>query len=434
MFGFTSLQIYTMIIFFGSLALIVSEKFHRTIIALFGASLIILLRILDQNEAISYVDFNTLGMLIGMMIIVEISRKSGLFEYLAIKMVKISKGKPVLVFIYFSLLTGILSALLDNVTTILLIAPITFLVTDIMKINIYPFLMAEIFASNIGGTATLIGDPPNILIGSKNAISFNAFLFNLGPVSLVLMFVMIGLLWFKYRKTFKKIPGIENKLASLNENTSIKDKSLLIKSILVITLTLTLFIFHDALSLMPATVALLGASILMIISIKEPSEFFESIEWNTIFFFTGLFIIIGGMESSGLIQQAANYMLEITTNPLVLVMIILWSSSILVCVISSVPFVITMIPIIQVITGPQNLALTKAETMPFWWALALGACLGANGTMFASAANLVVCSIADKYRPGMITFKKFLKESVLITFISIVFSSFYIYFRYFYFK
>ncbi|MFA6308225.1 MAG: ArsB/NhaD family transporter [Clostridia bacterium] len=407
-------------IFVAAYVLIIWDRFDRAIVALSGASLMILCRILNQENALKEIDFNTIGLLIGMMIIVAITKRSGVFEYMAVKMVKIAKAEPIKVIIILSLATGILSALLDNVTTILLILPVTLSISKDLKISPIPFIIAEIFASNIGGTATLVGDPPNILIGSAVGFSFLDFLKNNGPVILPMLLIVASIFAFVFRKKLVADKEVKASVMMLNENDYIKDKKLMIKSLSVLAAVIIAFILHGVLKYDSATVAMSGAVLLFFISGAKTEKIVHEIEWKTIFFFIGLFILVGGIKSTGVINMLADQVLNLTHGDIVLAAIaILWVSAIASAFIDNIPFVTTMIPLIKHLGEISGMSIT-----PLWWALSLGACLGGNGTIIGASANVIAVGMAEEHGVK-ITFRKYFKVAFPIMLLTIVFATVY---------
>ncbi|NEZ47500.1 ArsB/NhaD family transporter [Clostridium niameyense] len=409
------------VIFIIVYILIISEKINRVVASLSGAALMLLLKLISQKEAFLKIDFNTIGLLIGMMIMVNITKRSGIFEYIAIKAAKFAKGNPIKILVMFSIITAILSGLLDNVTTVLLIVPVTLVVTQTLNINPIPFLMCEIFASNIGGTATLIGDPPNLMIGSAANLSFLDFLKNLGPVILVILIITLWVIKKIYRDSMVTTEESINKVMSLNENKAIRDKKLMKKSLIVLSLTLIGFLIHDSLGFESATMAIVGSAILLGISKVEPDEILQEVEWSTIFFFIGLFIMTGVLEEVGLMRILAEKALDLTKGNLLFTgVFILWISAIASAFIDNIPFVATMIPLIKAIGSLGGINVT-----PLWWALSLGACLGGNGTMIGASANLVVIGIAEKsgYK---INFKDYFKLGFPIMILSVILATIYL--------
>lgn len=406
-------------------AIIVSEKVHRTKIALIGAIALLLFKVMPQEEAISKVDFNTIGLLIGMMIVVAIAMRTGMFEYMAIKLAKRARGNPRQVMSMFFAFTATMSAFLDNVTTVLLVTPIIFSVTACLNLNPVPFLISEIFASNIGGTATLIGDPPNIMIGGAVGLGFNDFVMALTPVVIIIGIVTNWLLLFIYRKELVVTAEAQQRIMELDEESYLKDAVLLKKVLAVLALTITGFILHKTLHMESATIAMGGAAVLMLTSGMEPEEIFKELEWNTIFFFVGLFMVVGGLEVTGVIRLIAEWGLSITNSNVVLLnILILWLSAIASAFIDNIPFVATMIPLIK-----SMAEVGKVDVSALWWALSLGACLGGNGTVIGASANVIVSSIAAaKGHP--ISFVGFMRIAFPLMLVSIIISQVYLYVRY----
>ncbi|WP_418791139.1 SLC13 family permease [Phosphitispora sp. TUW77] len=413
-------------VFLLTYALIISEKIHRTVVALFGGLLVIFLGILEQEKAIEMIDFNTLGLLAGMMIIVAITKRTGLFEFLAIKSAKWAKGDPWLLMIALSTITAVASALLDNVTTVLLIVPVTFSITQELKINPIPFLVTEIIASNIGGTATLIGDPPNIMIGSQTHLGFMDFVINLALPAIVIYIVTMICLKFIYGKRLKVSDKLKQKVMAFDENEAIKDVPLLKKSLFVLGLTTLGFILHQFVHMESATIALGGGTLLMLLSRINPDHVLHEVEWPVIFFFIGLFVLVGGLEETGIIEALAVKSLEITGGEMVSTsMIILWLSAIASAFVDNIPFVATMIPLLK--TMGELGGMTNID--PFWWSLALGACLGGNGTLIGASANVIVAGMAE-HRKHHISFLGYMKIAFPLMIMSIIISSIYVYLRY----
>ena len=415
----------SIIIFVAVYALIIWDKFDRAVVALSGAMLMVLLRVLNQEEAFAAIDYNTIGLLVAMMIIVMIMRRTGIFEYLGIRMVKASKANPFWLLILLCLTTGVLSALLDNVTTILLILPITLSVTKELKLSPIPFIIAAIFASNVGGTATLIGDPPNIMIGSQVGLNFVDFLINDAVIAFPILLVTSFLFAFIYRKSLVTDPSLKDKVMALDEKSTIKDRKLLNKCLIVFAFVIVGFLFHGALHFESSTIALTGAVVLLFISGIDSELVLIEVEWKTIFFFSGLFILVGGIKETGVISMLANGVIELTGGDLFLTaMAILWVSAIASAFIDNIPFVATMIPLIL-----QMGQMTDMNITPLWWALSLGACLGGNGTAIGASANVVAIGIAD--REGYhISFGHYFKVAFPIMLLTIAISTVYILFAY----
>jgi len=415
----------SIIIFLITYAFIIADKINRTIVVWMGAVLVIVLGVINQEKAIEHIDFNTLLLLIGMMVIVGITRKSGVFEYLAIKSAKMVKGEPVAILIVLALITAVASALLDNVTTVLLIVPVTYALTDRLEISPLPFLFTEIFASNIGGTATLIGDPPNIMIGSATGLGFLDFIANLAlPVGLVLVAIIVCLV-FIYKKDLTTSQDKIDRLMALNEIDCIQEWSILKKSLVVLGLTILGFLLHQSLHLESATIALFGAGLLMFITREEPEEVLLSVEWPTIFFFAGLFILVGSLQVNGVISLIAQKSLQITGDSVALTgTLVLWLSALASAFVDNIPFVATMIPLLQEVGQLSHMAMES-----IWWSLALGACLGGNGSLIGASANVIVAGIAER-NGTPIKFIGFLKIGFPLMLLSIIISTGYLYFAF----
>jgi Na+/H+ antiporter NhaD/arsenite permease-like protein len=422
----TTQEIIALAIFTAVYGAIMTEKIHRTVAAMVGASLVLLMRIVPWDAVPEYLDLDTILLLAGMMIIVNISRESGLFEYIAIKTAKLSKGSPMKVLLLFSVITALVSAFLDNVTTVLLLTPMLLYITRQMDVNPIPFLLSEIFASNIGGTATLIGDPPNIMIGSAAGLSFNEFIINMGPIALLDLFITVGIIYLAYRSAMKahkdRSEAIRLTIMSLNEEDAIKDPILFKKAVVTLVAVILTFFVHDKLGIEPAVVALTGASFLLLWSRASPEEPLEKVEWATLFFFGGLFILVGSLVETGAIDQLARWMVGHIHHEGEAIMIIAWFSAFASAIIDNIPFTATMIPLIKAMG-------TSLHTYPLWWALSLGACLGGNGTAIGASANVVVIGIA--HREGIkITFGDFLKVGMVIMISTVAVGSLIIWLRY----
>ncbi len=417
--------------------LIVTERLNRAIISMMAAALMIMSGVLTQQAAVKGVDFNTIGLLTGMMIIVGITRDSGVFQYLAIRSAKMVKADPWGILVMLMMVTAVLSALLDNVTTVLLIAPVTLLITDTLKLSAYPYLFAEIFAANIGGTATLIGDPPNIMIGSATGLGYNDFLFNLAPISIFILFVSIIPIYVIWGRNLKADPKLIQKVMLYREIDAIHDWVLLKKSLFVLTLVMIGFIVGHNYGLQPATAAMFGAALLLTLNClphgqEKQTELvtksLNDIEWITIFFFIGLFILVYGVESTGLLEALAHQVLGLTGGDKTVTAIsILFVSAVASTIVDNIPFVATMIPLIK------NMAVSfggAAQLEPIWWSLALGSCLGGNGSLVGASANLIVAGFAE--RSGQpIHFLPFMLIAFPMMMVSVMISSLYVYLRYF---
>jgi Na+/H+ antiporter NhaD/arsenite permease-like protein len=419
--------VWAIVIFLVIYGLIISEKIHRTTVAMIGAALMVGFGIVDQETAVHHIDFNTLGLLVGMMIIVGITAETGLFNYMAIAAAKRAKGMPIRILIALAVITAVGSAFLDNVTTVLLMVPVTFSITRQLKVNPIPFLLTQIISSNVGGTATLIGDPPNIMIGSAvKELTFNAFLANLAPIVLVIMIVYIGLFVLMFRKSLRAKEEDIRGILEMDEKQLITNRKLLIQSLVVLGLTIVGFFTHQWLHLESATVALAGAFLLLLLTGEHSMErALAKVEWSTIFFFVGLFVLVSGLVETGVIADLAKRAIDWTGgDPFATSMLILWLSAIASAFLDNIPFVATMIPMIQEIG-----ALGFGDLEPLWWSLALGACLGGNGALIGASANLIVAGLAGK-EGYPITFIRFLKFGFPLMLLSIVISSVYVYLRY----
>ena len=423
------MEVLAGVIFVFMYMVIVSEKIHRTVAAMLGATSMILLGILSQETALHHIDFNTLGLLVGMMVLVGVTSHTGLFDYVAIKAAKVAKAEPKRILIYLALITAVFSAFLDNVTTVLLMVPVTFSITQKLHLKANPFLLTQIIASNIGGTATLIGDPPNIMIGSAVGLSFVDFIVNLTPPAIVIFVVTVAIMLALYGSKLHTQPELQDKVMRLNEYSQITDAVLLKKCLFVLAVTMSMFVLHGALHLETATAALTGAGLLLLITFSHNEEMIakmlSKVEWLAIFFFGGLFILVGALVETGVIKMLAEEAIKITQGDVTLTaMIILWMSAIASAFIDNIPFVATMIPLIK---DMGQMGLTNLD--PMWWSLALGACLGGNGTLIGASANVVVASMAAQ-RGRAISFIGFMKVAFPLMILSIIISTVYVYLRY----
>lgn len=424
MLGNTNL-IIAIAVFTLTYAAIVSEKVNRTSIAIFGAVMMLIFNVEMQEVAVMHIDFNTIGLLVGMMIMVNILKRTGIFEYVAIRSAKLAKGDPWMIILFFSLITAVFSAFLDNVTTILLVVPVTIVIAKELQLNPIPFLVPEVLLANIGGTATLIGDPPNIMIGSATGLGFLDFITNLGPVIVIITIATLFILKRIYGKTLIATEENKLKILAMDEKLAIKDKTLLIKSVVMLLITMLGFILHQSLGYESATIALFGGSTLLLISKLDPEDILLEIEWPTIFFFIALFILVGALEDVGVIDFMAEKMLQLTKGDLFFTaMLVLWGSAIASAFLDNIPFVATMIPLITSIGQMSAINIT-----PLWWALALGACLGGNGTLVGASANVIVSGMIEKqgYR---LSFVEYMKVGFPIMLVSIAISTVYLIVRY----
>jgi Na+/H+ antiporter NhaD/arsenite permease-like protein len=423
-------EIFAVALFALVLLLIALELVNRTVIALLGAGILLALGIVGQEEAGSeFIDWNTIGLLAGMMIIVVILEKTGVFEYLAIKSAQWGKARPGRILILLALVTAFLSAFLDNVTTVILMVPVTFLIADALDSSPMPFLLTQVMASNIGGAATLIGDPPNILIGSAAGLSFAEFVVHLTPVVLLTLPPVLGVLYLMFRKQLRYTEEAEEVIAGMDARSSIRDAVLLRKSLIVLGLVILAFFLHGALHLEAATIALLGAAALMLYARVDVEEVLRDVEWPTLLFFVGLFVLVGGLEVTGFIGGIAELLTNVAGGTsAATAIIVIWGSGIASGIVDNIPFTATMIPVIQDLAKAEN--LSEAETQPLWWALALGADFGGNLTLIGASANVVVAGMSE--RAGeKISFLKFMVYGIPVTLISLAIATAYVVARYY---
>ncbi|MFV9675544.1 MAG: SLC13 family permease [Anaerolineales bacterium] len=410
-------------VFLITYGIIVTERVHRTIAALLGGMAMILLGVLPQEQAFHAVDWNVIFLLAGMMAIANVLSETGLFQWIAVQAVRLGKGDPFRILIILSLVTAVTSALLDNVTIVVLIAPVTLFIAANMRISPIPFLIAEILASNIGGAATLIGDPPNIIIGSAAGIDFLTFASHLAPISLVILVAFVGLSRWLFRKDLQNDANAPRDLVALETTDLITDGPMLRKALIVMAAVALGFVLHGALHLEPATIALAGATVLMLWGRSDPHHVLREIEWTTLFFFVGLFITVEAVVHVGIIEIVAQAALRLTGGDLTLTsMLLIWMSAIVSGIVDNIPYTATMVPVVQ--------SLGQAMPIdPLWWSLALGACLGGNLTLVGASANVVVVSIAE--RSGHpISFLHFMRYGVITTFMSLILASLYVWLRY----
>jgi Na+/H+ antiporter NhaD/arsenite permease-like protein len=404
--------------------LIAFDRWDRTLIAMAGGLLVVLLGIIGQEEAFAAVDLNVIFLLVGMMVIAAVLAKTGFFDWLAIRSVMLSHGHPIRLLLILSIVTAVVSAFIDNVTTVVLMTPIILSVAKRLDISPVPYLIAVIFASNIGGTATLIGDPPNILIGSAAGLGFDDFLFNLAPVVILVFLAFAVIMWLVFRRHLK-VPD-ERREAALErtEENTIKDRPLMIRALLVTAGTIVGFLFHSALGVEPATIAMAGAVVLMLVGGLNVHKTLQDIEWGTLFFFVGLFILVESLIATGIVQGIAEQLAEITRgDPVIATLGLMWFSAGASAIIDNIPYTATAIPIVQ------YLAATGIPAEPLWWALALGACLGGNLTIVGASANVVVANVSD--RAGYpIRFGQFFKYGSAVVLASMVVCTAYMWVRY----
>jgi Na+/H+ antiporter NhaD/arsenite permease-like protein len=411
------------IIFLVALVAIATERIHRTKVALVGAALVILAGAIDQEEAIGAVDFNTIGLLVGMMLIVKLTEPTGIYTWIAIKAGHVSRGRPWAVVASLVIATAVLSAFLDNLTTILLVVPITFLLADALDIDPVPLIVMEVIASNIGGTATLIGDPPNIMIAGATGLSFGAFIVNLAPLAILALGVVSTVLYFGYRKRLQVTPEARAKVMELDASRAIEDRDELRRTVPIMLGTILAFFVHKQLHLEPATVALSGATLMLLVTRQSIDKAFANIEWATLFFFVALFVMVGALEHTGAIDEVANGIADLTDgNRTAELLGITWASAVGSGVVDNIPFTAAMIPVVDQLQGPQG-------DDAYWWALAIGACFGGNATVIAAAANVAAAGMAQRAGHPM-TFMAFLRAGIPATLISMLLATAYIAVRY----
>ena len=412
----TAPQIAASLIFLVTLIIILSERIHRTTAAGLGAAAMIIVGIemgfYSQEEALRAIDFNTLGLLLGMMILVRLLEETGFFQYVAILTGKRSGGSPWILLVTLGTTTTFLSMLLDNVTTVILIAPVTILIADILGINSLPLLLAEAILSNVGGVATLVGDPPNVIIGSAANFSFNDFLTHLAPIVIVAWVATLMSLRFLFRRELAQGPQNIDALMQINETEALKNRRNSRKLLIILGAVIVFFFLHAQLELLPATVAMGGAALGLLWVRTNVEETFSHLEWGVLLFFTGLFVLVGGLEASGVLNLLASGIINLATDNLLLAsLVILWVAAIVSAVVDNIPFTIAMVPVIV------SLGKMGVQTSPLWWALALGAGFGGNGTALGATANVVVVSLSEKTR-NPIRMKTWLKSGLPVMFIT----------------
>lgn len=426
-------------IFAAAYLLIATEKINKTVVAVVGASLMVAVRLVPFEEAIQAVDFNVIFLLVGMMTTVSILSKTGFFEWTAISVAKLARGNPVLIMLFLLAIAAGFSAFLDNVTTIVLLVPVTILITQVLEISPIPFVILEAIASNIGGTATLIGDPPNIIIGSQGGLTFNDFLINLAPV-IMLVFALFCATALPIFKNKIKVPAdVRKRVDEAIPRLAIVDRRNMAVSLIVLGIMFTGFFLHNVLHLEPGVIALAGSMILMVLCGAESDETLMEVEWGVIFFFIGLFMMVSALESTGVITWIAKHLLKVGGHNLLLMcIVVLWASAFLSSVLDNIPFVMAMIPVLKMSFAPiaQSMNITDPaaiKTMisqPLWWSLALGVCLGGNGTLIGASANVVSVRICSKNKYH-ISFMAFTKYGILFMLESLIVCTAYIWLRYF---
>lgn len=411
------MKIIAVAVFLIVILLIISERVHRTAAAMAGAMVLILTGVMSADKALSYIDFNTIGVLVGMMIFVAIVRRSGMFEYIAVRAAKAVHGDPWKIMVAFTLITAVLSAILDNVTTVLLVGPMSIAIARMLKIDPVPFLMGQILASNVGGTATLIGDPPNIMIGSAAHLSFMDFLENTGFAVLFILAVLILQMKIVYEKKIEMGTVDTSAIEKLDPSKSITNRALMRKGIIVLICVIVGFMFHDKLGIESSVIALTAAAVMLIIGREDVNEAIQDVEWTTILFFMSLFVVVGGLTETGIIKELASKIINATDgHPMVTMLVLLWASALLSSILDNIPFVATLIPLILAMQADGM------DVTSFWWAISLGACLGGNGTMIGASANVVLSDISTKHGYP-ITFKSYLKVGMPFMLLSIVIST-----------
>jgi len=414
------MDIVAVVIFVCALALIAVEWVHRTKVALAGAALMVILGILDQNEAIAAIDWATLGLLAGMMVIVGLTEPTGVFTFLALRVAQLSRGQPVALIFLLAFVTGVLSAFLDNLTAILLVVPITLLIADLLRISPIPLVLVEVIASNIGGTATLIGDPPNIMIGThRSELSFVDFIVNLAPVAIVTLVVVTSGLALVFRKRLRIAPERAREIGALDAARDLRDAPYVGRTLAVLVGTIVAFFLHTLLHLEPAVVALTGATVMLLVAADDVESALERVEWSTLFFFLGLFVMVGGLEERGVVDQVAEWLADATGgSSTVEGLVVLWGAAAGSAAVDNIPFTAAMIPVVDSLQGGEF-------DDGLWWALALGACFGGNATMIAAAANVAATGILD--RSGQpVSFLRFLTYGVPVTLASLAIATVYL--------
>ncbi len=422
-------EIFAVGLFALVLALIAAELINRTVAALLGAAVVVSFGVVEQTEAATeFIDWNTIGLLAGMMVIVAILYKTGVFEYLAIKSAQWGKARPGRILILLSVVTAVLSAFLDNVTTVILMVPVTFLIADALGVSPMPFLLAQVMASNIGGAATLIGDPPNILIGSAADLSFADFVLNLAPVVVLTLPFVLLYFYLVFRRELKTGKDAGETIGRMDARGAIRDAVLLRKSLIVLGVVILGFFLHGVLHLEAATIALFGAAALMLYARSDVEEVLRDVEWPTLLFFVGLFVLVGGLEVTGFVGRIAELLTGFAESQALTAVLIIWGSAFASGIIDNIPFTATMIPVIQQLAEAEG--LSEAEVRPLWWALALGADFGGNATLIGASANVVVAGMSE--RAGRrISFLKFLAYGVPVTLISLAVATPYVLLRYY---
>ncbi len=430
---------WSVLIFVIAYLLITSDKVNKTVVAIIGASCVLFFKLVTFEEAIVAVDFNVIFLLVGMMACVYVLSKTGFFEWTAISVAKYAKGDPKVILLLLLSVTAILSAFLDNVTTIILLVPVTILITQLLEISPIPFVILEAVASNIGGTSTLIGDPPNIIIGSQADLSFNQFIINLGPVVIVAFIIFLATIFWIFKKSFAVSPQIRTRVIEAIPHLAIIDKKNMIRSLVVLGFIFAGFFLHEVINLKPGIIALCGGMVMLIVCKTESDETLMKVEWGVIFFFIGMFMMIAALEVNGVIAWVGDQIIRMGGNNIFIVcIIILWGSAFVSALLDNIPFVITMVPVVKgvIIAFSQTAGISDPAVIhsqigqPLWWALALGACLGGNGTLVGASANIVAARISERNNYH-ISFGLFFKYGFLLMIQSMVICTIYLWLRYF---
>jgi Na+/H+ antiporter NhaD/arsenite permease-like protein len=415
------LTVAAAVIFVGALAFVALDWLHRTKVALVGALLVVIVGVLDLDEAIEAVDWATLGLLAGMMIMVGLTERTGIFTYLALRVAQLSRGRPLRLVFLLAAVTGVLSAFLDNLTAILLVVPITLLLADRLAISPVPLVLTEVIASNVGGTATLIGDPPNIMIGTHvGELGFVDFIVNLAPVSLVTLVLVTGVLYLMFRAQLRIDPGHAEEVARLEPGRALRDAPNVKRSLVVLLGTIIAFFLHTPLHVEPAVVALAGATVMLLVTTDDVEDALERVEWSTIFFFAGLFVIVGGLEERGIVAEVADVVADVTAGSRTAELLaILWTAAVGSALVDNIPFTAAMIPVVDELQAGDEF-----DDGP-WWALALGACYGGNATLIAAAANVAATGVLER-NGTPVSFVRFLAVGLPVTLLSLVIATSYL--------
>ncbi|MFH1847371.1 MAG: ArsB/NhaD family transporter [Candidatus Omnitrophota bacterium] len=430
------LSVIIFVLFYG---FILSEKINKTIVAIMGASCVIFLGLVTFEEAVAAIDFNVIFLLVGMMTSVYILSKTGFFEWIAINVAKRAQGDPWVIMVLLLTVTAVLSAFLDNVTTIIMLVPVTILITQLLEISPVPFVIMEALVSNIGGTATLIGDPPNIIIGSQAGLSFNSFLWNLAPVVFIVFVVFLITAFFMFRKKFHVPEKIRKRVKEAIPRLAIVDKKNMIRSLIIFAFIFLGFLVHDMIDVKPGIIALCGSMVMLLVCKSDSEDTLMKVEWGVIFFFIGIFMIISALEVNGVMAWMGEYIISLAGNNLFYVcIVVLWGSALISAVMDNIPFVITMIPLVKhfIVFFSKNAGISDPVLInlhiaqPLWWALALGACLGGNGTLIGASANIVMARISEKNNYP-ISFGKFFKYGFGFMAQAMIICAVYIWLRYF---